>query len=326
MADKIKFKKGVQSAYTSATKDQFTLYYITDANELYLGDIKIANWSTVKNASFNSTTEKITFTKDDNTTFDVDLSGYFKEADIDTTVGENPVDTKVPSTKAVKTYVDSKTSSVYRFKGSKDTTAEIKAITDAEIGDVWNAKDTGMNWAWTGTEWDSLGGVVDTAETTDNKLKDGTGDTIEANKTSTDKYTSAKSVVTYITAQLEPYFKTENIITTIDDTTATSNDKVAGAKATKDYVDTQISNLSTTYQTIANLSTSTSIDNTSDTTYPSSKSVGTDITTYGKNFIQTIETDPTTTSGNANLKATYTAATGTDKGGKYTLTLEWLDI
>ena len=27
-----------------------------------------------------------------------------------------------------------------------------------KVGDVWNATDTGKNYAWSGTDWDDLGG------------------------------------------------------------------------------------------------------------------------------------------------------------------------
>ena len=52
-----------------------------------------------------------------------------------------------------------KLSKVYRPCGS---VANYEALpTDAEIGDVYNLLDTGVNYAWTGTEWDSLAGIVD---------------------------------------------------------------------------------------------------------------------------------------------------------------------
>lgn len=48
--------------------------------------------------------------------------------------------------------------SVYKFKGSVDTRADLP--TDPEVGDVYDIKDEGgMDVAWTGTEWDDLGGV-----------------------------------------------------------------------------------------------------------------------------------------------------------------------
>lgn len=51
--------------------------------------------------------------------------------------------------------------SVYKYKNTLDNLAAIKAVSNPAIGDVYNAKDTGMNYAWTGTEWDALGSTVD---------------------------------------------------------------------------------------------------------------------------------------------------------------------
>lgn len=58
-----------------------------------------------------------------------------------------------------------KLTSVYSYKGSKATFAELP--TDAVLGDVWNVEEAhdntpaGTNWAWNGTEWDALGGSID---------------------------------------------------------------------------------------------------------------------------------------------------------------------
>lgn len=69
-------------------------------------------------------------------------------------------------------YVDTKVSSVYRYKGSKDTKDELPT-TGNEVGDVWNVVGgsgsigdadyvpPGTNYAWTGSAWDALGGTID---------------------------------------------------------------------------------------------------------------------------------------------------------------------
>lgn len=63
------------------------------------------------------------------------------------------------------TTLESKIASVYSYKGSKATYAELP--TNAAAGDVWNVEEAhdnhpaGTNWAWTGTAWDALGGVID---------------------------------------------------------------------------------------------------------------------------------------------------------------------
>lgn len=52
-------------------------------------------------------------------------------------------------------------SSVYKVKGSKANKTELDDVVDKEVGDVYNLTDTGVNYVWTGTEWDSLSGNVD---------------------------------------------------------------------------------------------------------------------------------------------------------------------
>lgn len=46
--------------------------------------------------------------------------------------------------------------SVYKYKGSVATVAELPAA-DNTVGDVWNVEATDMNYGWTGTAWDPLG-------------------------------------------------------------------------------------------------------------------------------------------------------------------------
>lgn len=50
--------------------------------------------------------------------------------------------------------------SAYNYKGSKATYANLPTTGNA-VGDVWNVEATDMNYAWTGTAWDPLGGSVD---------------------------------------------------------------------------------------------------------------------------------------------------------------------
>ena len=55
---------------------------------------------------------------------------------------------------------------VYKYKGSKATYAELPA--NAEIGDVWDVVgDNGKNYAWNGTDWDDLGGTFTIETATD---------------------------------------------------------------------------------------------------------------------------------------------------------------
>lgn len=71
---------------------------------------------------------------------------------------------------AAKSYTDqqinAKLSSALKYKGSKDTYADLPK-TGNQVGDVWNVvaaygnTHAGTNWAWNGTVWDPLGGTVD---------------------------------------------------------------------------------------------------------------------------------------------------------------------
>lgn len=63
-----------------------------------------------------------------------------------------------------KTEVDNKVASVYKFKGSVANYAALPTES-LTAGDVYNAIDTGVNWGWTGTEWDALGAVYTEATT-----------------------------------------------------------------------------------------------------------------------------------------------------------------
>ena len=67
-----------------------------------------------------------------------------------------------------KDEVDAKVSSVYHYKGTVSTYAELPA-SGQEVGDVWNIETAdsshgikaGDNVAWTGSEWDVLAGEID---------------------------------------------------------------------------------------------------------------------------------------------------------------------
>lgn len=48
--------------------------------------------------------------------------------------------------------------SMYKYKGSKATYEELPTSGNT-AGDVWNVEANEMNYAWTGSAWDSLGGI-----------------------------------------------------------------------------------------------------------------------------------------------------------------------
>jgi hypothetical protein len=58
-----------------------------------------------------------------------------------------------------KQELDNKLSSVYKYKGTLESVDLLPE--EAEVGDVYNADDTGANYAWTGTTWDKLSENID---------------------------------------------------------------------------------------------------------------------------------------------------------------------
>lgn len=64
------------------------------------------------------------------------------------------------STTYTKSEIDSKISSVYKYKGSVSTYDNLPT-TGLTVGDVYNVLDTGSNYAWDGTDWDKLSETVD---------------------------------------------------------------------------------------------------------------------------------------------------------------------
>ena len=57
---------------------------------------------------------------------------------------------------------------LYRFRGSVDTVSDLPA--NAEAGDVWDVKARGINYAWTGEEWDALGELFAVDAITDSEI------------------------------------------------------------------------------------------------------------------------------------------------------------
>ncbi len=104
-----------------------------------------------------------------------------------------------------KQYVDEKVSSVYRFKGSVSTYANLPS-SNLTVGDVYNVVaaygdyPAGTNWAWTSNNtWDALGGSIDLSEYIKSadvsaigksgKLADATGDSTHRTVTDSEKTT-----------------------------------------------------------------------------------------------------------------------------------------
>lgn len=63
--------------------------------------------------------------------------------------------------------------SVYKYRGSVATFDDLPTDnTDEtlEIGDIYNVEENGMNWAWTGAEWDALGAFFEVARIPDDAI------------------------------------------------------------------------------------------------------------------------------------------------------------
>ena len=58
-----------------------------------------------------------------------------------------------------KTETDLMMTAVYKYKGVVATSANLPS-TGMVVGDVWNVTDININYAWDGSAWDPLGGVV----------------------------------------------------------------------------------------------------------------------------------------------------------------------
>lgn len=87
----------------------------------------------------------------------------------------------------------SEITSVYKMKGSLSNLAEIQRVADKEIGDVYNAEDSGMNYVWNGSIWDALGSSVDlsvyyTKDESDNRyVQKETGKVLSSNDYTTNE-------------------------------------------------------------------------------------------------------------------------------------------
>ncbi len=102
-------------------------------------------------------------TKADLANVNVDLTGYATESYVNNAVAnfENYDDTEL---RDLIDNLEAKTSGLYHFKGSVADLAALTAIENPEVGDTYNLADTGMNAAWTGTEWDQFGSIADLSE------------------------------------------------------------------------------------------------------------------------------------------------------------------
>lgn len=105
-------------------------------------------------------------TKADLQNVSVDLDGYATELYVDQQIASIPTVEPYDDTELTSriTSLEGKATGLYHFKGSVANLAALQAIENPEEGDTYNLEDTGMNAAWTGTEWDEFGSVTDLSE------------------------------------------------------------------------------------------------------------------------------------------------------------------
>lgn len=132
---------------------QFTIFKYVSAYDINSAiNTKLANYTTTADlntmlASYTTDAELATALEDYTT--DAELTTAL--ADYTTTDGMNT---------AISSAISTAISSVYRYKGSVATVEDLPTL-DNVVGDVYDVQADGMNYAWNGTTWDALGGVVD---------------------------------------------------------------------------------------------------------------------------------------------------------------------
>ena len=87
-----------------------------------------------------------------------------KEVDITvpTAVSDLTNDEGFQTASDVASAISTAVGSAYKYKGSVATVNDLPSSNN-EVGDVWDVQATGVNYAWTGTQWDALGTYVDTS-------------------------------------------------------------------------------------------------------------------------------------------------------------------
>ena len=132
-----------------------------------------------------------------------------------------------------KTEVDNKISSVYKYKGTVATYADLPS-TSLTIGDVYNVESTGDNYAWTGTTWDKLGGEIDLSEyytkaqvdsALENKVDKVTGKGLSTNDFTNADKTKLNSLENYDDTEVK------SDIETLEESQASQDEIIAKLKA-----------------------------------------------------------------------------------------------
>lgn len=183
------------------------------------------------------------------------------------------ITTEIINNTYTKTEIDTKLSNVYTYKGSVQAVANLPV--NAALGDVYDVKELGMNYAWDGVSWDSLGTIVN-PQRIDDDLQDirldlsGIHDSITG-LTDTDSTLDAKidtevsTLNTKIDTEVQALTTADTTldakIDSVEDTLSTGlasevqtlNSRITSEIATlRAYIDEQISNLDTALKAYAN--------------------------------------------------------------------------
>lgn len=152
-----------------------------------------------------------------------------------------------------KTEVDALVSAVFKYKGVKATVADVEAIQNPRVGDVWFVTADGSEYAWNGTIWERLGPVIDLSHfITQISIA---GIVLDVNSTT---ITSAQLIQALdIYTKSEVYNKTEvdNQLSTKVPTTRKINNKTLSQDITLDKNDVGLSNVDNTSDTDKPIST-----------------------------------------------------------------------
>lgn len=99
---------------------------------------------------------------------EADLADFAKKSDIPESADLSIYATKQElgdyATSSELNRVEGLVNGVYHYRGSVDDLEALQAVDNPAVGDVYNLGDTGMNAAWTGSEWDEFGSIVDLSD------------------------------------------------------------------------------------------------------------------------------------------------------------------
>ena len=194
-----------------STKPSYTLDEVSDGSTR-----KLSNYATSANvhARINAVDSKFGNYATSSSTYtaikavDTKLGTYATSANVHNRI--NAVDAKFNSY-ALSSYthsaidaINQKLTNIYSYKGSKTNYSDLPSNGNT-IGDVWNVVNAngqigesgytpaGTNYAWTGTEWDALGGSIDLSNYVENETLDNYTTKAEASEYAAAALANAKS-------------------------------------------------------------------------------------------------------------------------------------